>query len=376
MYLLFVFSQSQRLLAFVGNNSGTSAAAGSQFGCLFLAIWLEEKRPTKFGGPTASHAEKWTDSNAAVDQVQHDWMMRMMWWDHFSCVAYNIVWNSCETHVFNSTQTQIALKVCFNKTSKQKVRSEYYVMLLLFSLWFWLTEWMNGGRREKWKVLSKKKRLAINCKLNMGEIIFNTLFPLLHFSWAWDTSECERWLISYSCGCSWRLEWSTNLFSLPSPILLSLFSSTAAAAVKIKSSKQTVTCLPSSSESSAEQSIYCRCFFSWLVYYNFITKLAAKLVLVLRLLSERPGFVCCWLAPKFPTIITQIYRSINPSIQPFIHPSSILFQNAASKSEQQNGENLVWMNNLWKMNKNLGDRKLGDEQKVSRLELGGCGNWQ
>lgn len=29
MYLLFVFSQSQRLLDFVGNNSGTSAA-GSQ----------------------------------------------------------------------------------------------------------------------------------------------------------------------------------------------------------------------------------------------------------------------------------------------------------------------------------------------------------
>ena len=165
----------------------------SKFGCLFLAIWLEAKRrnlaaqllPTLKNGPIPSPL--------LIKFNTTEWWE---WWDHFSCVAYNIVWKSCETHVFNSTQTQIALKVCFNKTSKQKVRSEYYVMLLLFSLWFWLTEWMNGGRREKWKVLSKKKRLAVNCKLNMGEIIFNTLFPLLHFSWAWDTSECERWLIS------------------------------------------------------------------------------------------------------------------------------------------------------------------------------------
>lgn len=86
-------------LDFVGNNSGTSAA-GSQFGCLFLAIWLEEKRRNLAAQllPTLKNGNG-TDPIAAVDQVQHDWMMR---WDHFSCVAYNIVWNSCETHVFNS----------------------------------------------------------------------------------------------------------------------------------------------------------------------------------------------------------------------------------------------------------------------------------
>ena len=110
---------------------------------------------------------------------------------------------------------------------------------------------------------------------------------------------------------------------LPSPIRFSLFSRNSS---QIKSTKQTVTCCLL--HQSFQRSIYCRCFFSWLVYYNEAGRLLnTKLVLVLRLLSERAGFVCCWLGPKISN-----NNNSNLSIKQFIqiHPST--FQNAASKS--------------------------------------------